>query len=142
MYPVRSPCGVYRRCQTTTPRIGGPLLSPRFLLIRLFDPHLHCIPSLHVLILGCTYLRVRRTCRRLGGNTRVPAVAWAYGSAVGVIEALADIGPSLFVLSELLPEYGPREARRLAGDLFRSSRSIGSCNANAPSARKPGSKTS
>ena len=44
---------------------------------------------------------------------------------MGVIEALADIGPSLFVLSELVPEYDPREARRLAGDLFRSSRKIG-----------------
>lgn len=38
---------VYDKCQSTTGR-PGPGARPRFVLIHLFDPHLHCVPSLHV----------------------------------------------------------------------------------------------
>lgn len=43
--------------QTTTkrPRFSG---GPYFYLIRLTDPHLHCLPSLHVMIAGFNFFRI------------------------------------------------------------------------------------
>jgi len=122
----RSTGSVYRRCQTTTHRPRGPRFSPRFLLIRLFDPHLHCIPSLHVLILCYNYLHLRRVFRRRTGREDERPVAEAYQAALRVLRAvllvkqhsLADIGPSLYVLSELFPRYDRAEADRFARDLF------------------------
>ena len=46
---------------------GAPrLLNPYFLLIALFDPHLHCIPSLHVLTICYNYHQTRKIVMKLG----------------------------------------------------------------------------
>lgn len=128
----RAAGSVYRRCQTTTRRVPGPWLSPHFLLIRLFDPHLHCIPSLHVLIACYNYLRLRRSFRtvakprnRAESESLASPASEAYRSALRIIRAtllvkqhsVADIGPSLFMLSELFPDYDRPEVQRFASDL-------------------------
>jgi hypothetical protein len=117
---------VYKRCQTTTARRRGPLLSPHFLLIRLSDPHLHCIPSLHVLILCYNYMELRRVLWRRVGRADDPIAAAAYVAALHVIRStllvkqhsLSDIGPSLFALSELFPDYDEGQVEDFVGNLF------------------------
>jgi hypothetical protein len=54
---------VYTRIQSTTDRphdVGGFY----FKVIHLFDPHLHCIPSLHVCVVGYTYVKIREIVAR------------------------------------------------------------------------------
>jgi hypothetical protein len=56
---------IYRKNLSTTRRpfyIG----RPRFLLIHLLDPHLMCVPSLHVMVVILTYTRFGRIMGRLG----------------------------------------------------------------------------
>ena len=120
---------IYRRCQsTTTTRPAGPL-SPCFLAIHLFDPHLHCIPSLHILLICynrhmLAEVLVRQ--ERLEAE-RLEALREAELQAVRVTEAillmkqhsLLDIAPSLFLLTGLLPGFGPRQVEEYVSELFR-----------------------
>jgi hypothetical protein len=97
------------------------------LLVRLFDPHLHCIPSLHVLILCYNSLHLRLAAERLGGPAGYALASEARREALSVIRSvllvkqhsLADIGPSMYMLRELCPEYGLTEAEEFVRDLFR-----------------------
>jgi hypothetical protein len=116
---------IYKRCQTTTARDPAPPLSLRFFLIRLFDPHLHCVPSLHVVIVCYNYLSLRR---RLGEHRGEPGdpVGRAYRGALLVIRSvllvkqhsLADIGPSLFTLVAQFPLFGEDWVEETVNDLF------------------------
>jgi hypothetical protein len=57
--------GVYRRNFSTTSR-PFYLGKPGFVSIHLFDPHLMCIPSLHVMVVILTYTRIRQILSALG----------------------------------------------------------------------------
>ena len=106
-------------------RPPAPLLSPRFQLIRIFDPHLHCIPSLHVAITCYAWLSLRERVGGRGDGVQELA-ARAYRGVLQVIRSillvkqhsLADIGPSLFMVTALFPEYGEQWVVDLAGDLL------------------------
>ena len=122
---------VYRRCQsTTTSRCYAPA-NPYFLLIVLFDPHLHCIPSLHVLTICYNYHQTRKIMTSLDPDGAIGsrAAAETYRLALRITEAtllvkqhsLLDIGASLFLLSRLFPDYGEMEIRRFTSDLFAGS---------------------
>jgi hypothetical protein len=65
---------VYRRNLSTTRR-PFYLGRPRFLLIHLADPHLMCIPSLHVMVVIHTYTAAARILRELDGEGLFPALA-------------------------------------------------------------------
>jgi len=56
---------VYRRNMSTTKR-PFYIARPRFLMIHLLDPHLMCIPSLHVMVVIHTYLQFVQTSKKLG----------------------------------------------------------------------------
>jgi hypothetical protein len=58
---------VYRRNLSTTPR-PRYLRHPGFWPLRLFDPHLMCVPSLHIMVVILTYTRLRLTLRELGAE--------------------------------------------------------------------------
>jgi hypothetical protein len=58
---------VYRRNLSTTRR-PFYIRRFRFLLIHLFDPHLMCIPSLHVMVMIFTYTRFARALADLGAG--------------------------------------------------------------------------
>jgi hypothetical protein len=129
---------VYRRCQSTTTSRRTPPLNPFFILIRLFDPHLHCIPSLHVMTMCYNYHKTRQIMMRLspgqaGKETHTEAVAQTYTLALQITEAillvkqhsLVDVGPSLFLLSSLFPDYDQKEVKRFIGGLFENHRVIG-----------------
>jgi hypothetical protein len=55
---------VYRKNLSTTER-PFYIARPRFLLIHLLDPHLMCIPSLHVMVVICTYTKFAAIIRSL-----------------------------------------------------------------------------
>ena len=119
---------VYRRCQTTTTSRRSAPANPYFLLIAVFDPHLHCIPSLHVLTICYNYYQTRNIAARLDpcNASGSALVAQSYTAALRITEAtllvkqhsLVDIGPSLFLLSRLFPGYDEKEIRRFVSDLF------------------------
>jgi hypothetical protein len=119
---------VYRRCQSTTPTRYTAAGNPHFLLVYLFDPHLHCVPSLHVLTICRNYHRTGETVRRFGGDSSAGSrlAAESYREALRITEAtllvkqhsLLDIGPSLFLLSELFPRYDDRQVRSFVSALF------------------------
>jgi hypothetical protein len=122
---------VYRRCQSTTTSRRAAPSNPYFLLILLFDPHLHCIPSLHVLTVCYNYHQTRKIVMKLDPNGAAGSqvAAETYRMALRITEAtllvkqhsLIDIGPSLFLLSRLFPDYGEREIRRFVSQLFADS---------------------
>ncbi len=119
---------IYKTVQSTTTRRPPTGMNPYLLAIRWLDPHLHCIPSLHVLVAGYSYLGARKTVEALGFRPgALELVRCTYAEALAVVEAtllmrqhsVIDIAPSLFMLTALFPEFTPQEARRFAGDLFR-----------------------
>jgi hypothetical protein len=119
---------VYRHCQSTTTSRRSAPTNPFFLLIALFDPHLHCIPSLHVLTVCYNYYRTRQITARFDpdGASGRRLAAQTYAAALQISEAillvkqhsLLDIGPSLFLLSREFPGYDDGEIRRFVSDLF------------------------
>ena len=126
---------VYRRCQSTTSSRPAAPANPYFLLLLLFDPHLHCIPSLHVLTVCYNYFATRRAVERLGGSSCVgkaaaaeagAAEAQTYRFALRIAEttllvkqhSVYDIGPTLYLLTRLFPGYDAAEVRRFVADLF------------------------
>jgi hypothetical protein len=119
---------VYRRCQSTTTSRRPAPTNPYFLLIAAFDPHLHCIPSLHVLTICYNFHRTRQITKRIdpGGAYGCRLTARTYSAALRITEAillvkqhsLLDIGPSLFLLSRIFPDFDAGEIRRFVADLF------------------------
>lgn len=58
---------IYRRCQSTTTR-PKYLKNAKFKLLHAVDPHLHCVPSLHVLLVVFNYLNTGRLIDEYGGG--------------------------------------------------------------------------
>jgi len=119
---------IYRRCQSTTLRRLPPRADPYSLLIRLFDPHLHCVPSLHILAMCYNYWAAAQGLRRHlppdhPALARLPEL---FDLAVRMTEtvllvrqhSVMDIAPSLFLLSRAFPGYRDAEVRRFVGALF------------------------
>ncbi len=122
---------IYRRCQSTTTTRAPLPNHPYFALIYLLDPHLACIPSLHVLLICHNYLGAARILRRHGlraGEAERLQKA-VREEAVRIIEAvllvkqhsLVDVAPSLFLLTALFPDdCGPEHVADFVRRLFRS----------------------
>ena len=64
--------GVYQKNFSTTAR-PFYIARPRFFAIHLLDPHLMCIPSLHVMIAIRTYTKFRQIMRTLGDEQKFAA---------------------------------------------------------------------
>jgi len=118
---------VYQKNLSTTNRpfyIG----SPRFALIHAVDPHLMCIPSLHVMVVIRTYTFFREVIKKFGAETRfAPQAEELYRGALAITEAVLYvkqhsvncIPAALYAMtryeSDLFP---PEEAGRFVSDLF------------------------
>jgi len=121
--------GIYRRCQSTTTTRPAMPLDPYFLAIYLFDPHLHCIPSLHILLICYNRHQLAEIFSRENrlNADGLEALLEAEEQAVRVTEAilsirqhsLVDIAPSLFLLTALLPGFGPKQVAEHVCRLFR-----------------------
>jgi hypothetical protein len=68
---------VYRKNLSTTAR-PFYVKRPRFLLLHLFDPHLMCVPSLHVMAAILTYTRFKAAMEKLDGRRRFSPLAAEY----------------------------------------------------------------
>jgi hypothetical protein len=119
---------VYRRCQSTTSTRAPLPRHPYFALIYLVDPHLACIPSLHVLLICHNELGAARILRRHGlrGEEARRLREAVRAEALRIVEAvllvkqhsLIDVAPSLFLLTALFPEYRREEVADFVGQLF------------------------
>jgi hypothetical protein len=79
---------IYTRNLSTTnrPRYYG---HPRFVLIHAADPHLMCIPSLHVMVVIRTYTKFRAIVRSLGDERRfAPQIEELRRDALDITEAI------------------------------------------------------
>jgi len=119
---------VYRKHLSTTYR-PFYLANPRFLPIHGLDPHLMCIPSLHVMIVIRTYTRFREMAVPLLGEESPAALAEElYRGALAITEAVLYIKQhsvncipaAMYAMTSYDPLlFPPAEAERFLSDLFR-----------------------
>jgi hypothetical protein len=119
---------IYRRCQSTTSTRAPLPGHPYFALIYLVDPHLACIPSLHILLIchneiGAAHILGRHG--RAGGESReflqaVREEARRITEAVLLVKqhSVVDVAPTLFLLTALYPSFQRQEVRDFVGRLF------------------------
>ncbi len=122
---------IYRRCQSTTSTRAPLPDHPYFAIIYLLDPHLACIPSLHILLICHNDLAAARFLRRHGLPEQEAGrlLESVREEAARVVEAmlqvkqhsLVDVAPSLFLLTALFPDdCGPEHVADFVRRLFRS----------------------
>jgi len=125
-FAYREAAYVYRRCLSTTRR-PTHVKNPYFVLIHIADPHLYCVPSLHVLIVCLTFLRVREILARHGCADRyTDKLAELYEDAVRITEtvifirqhSLNCISAGLYMVSTLVPQFGREDAEEFIARLF------------------------
>ena len=105
----------------------------KFLIIHTFDPHLMCIPSLHVMVLIQTYTKFREILRKLGKEeaflTQIEELrrnALAISEAVLYIKqhSINCISAAMYAMSRYDSSFHPEEAELFARDLFKDADSI------------------
>jgi hypothetical protein len=121
---------VYSKYMSTTrrPRYTKSML---FRVIYLFDPHLMCIPSLHVMVAVFTYTAFRSILRALDTAGRfAPGAAALYRHAVGIIDSILFVkqhsvncvAAGMYAMHCFSPGLFPREeAEQCAAALLRES---------------------
>ena len=119
---------IYRRCQSTTTTRAPMPRMPYFAVIYLLDPHLHCIPSLHLLLICHNHISAARIIRRRGLSAEEygPMLEEVVAEAVRITEAvllvkqhsLLDLAPTLFLLTARFPDYGPQVVEAFVDRLF------------------------
>ena len=120
---------IYRRCQSTTSTRAPLPGHAYFALIYLVDPHLACIPSLHILLICHNEIGAAHILRRHGlsaGENRefldaVREEAKRITEAVLLVKqhSVVDVAPTLFLLTALFPNFRREEVRDFVGRLFR-----------------------
>ncbi|HPE88356.1 MAG TPA: hypothetical protein P5298_11655 [Spirochaetia bacterium] len=117
---------VYGRCLSTTRR---PDRAPslRLAFVYAVDPHLFCVPSLHVLVVCYTYFRLRELLAATADDGRFGRELDALRArAVEITESILFvrqhsvncIPTALAMLSVILPGYDEREAKAFMAELF------------------------
>jgi hypothetical protein len=123
-------CGsIYIRCQSTTDR---PVKAANgfFNIIHSFDPHLHCVPSLHVLVVVGNWLETNRSLQRLTDLDQDASarsiLAYTRQEAVRIVEtvlfvkqhSINCVGASLMYLTVNYPEFDRAAANDFVRELF------------------------
>ena len=124
---------VYRINLSTTDR-PFYIRQPRFLFIHAVDPHLMCIPSLHVIIVIRAYTLFKEIIKAMGNETLFAAQAEELRcGALAITEAVLYIkqhsvnciSAAMYAMSRYDPRlFPPAEAERFASDLFREGNSL------------------
>jgi hypothetical protein len=118
---------VYSRNLSTTRR-PRYLARPRFLLIHAADPHLMCIPSLHVMVVIRAYTKFRDIIRSFGDEERLaPRIEEIYRGALTITEAILYvkqhsvncIPAAMYAMTRFDGNlFSPREAQAFVSRLF------------------------
>jgi hypothetical protein len=132
---------VYRELHTTTTR-PAKNYNLRFAVIHAMDPHLNCIPSLHVLIVTANWLLAEDLLSRLpplnGGKATSRGfdpsayVEALRGEALAITESVLFVkqhsvncvGASLYCLERFFPGFVGDRAESFVRDLFADGRSL------------------
>jgi len=136
---------VYKTVHTTTTR-PSKNINLRFALIHALDPHLDCVPSLHVILVLANWLMSSEITARLGaegakGFDQARLELWAeslYAEALAITESVLFVkqhsvncvGASLYYLKLRFPAFGDAQARAFVDSLFASH------NGSLPTAQK------
>jgi len=108
---------VYRKNLSTTNR-PFYIARPSFFIIHSFDPHLMCIPSLHVMVAVFSYMKFAATLRVLGAaekyaaqieEMRLGALAICRSILFVKQHSVNCIGASIYAMTHFAPELFPRE---------------------------------
>jgi hypothetical protein len=126
---------VYGVVHTTTTR-PSKNYNLRFAIIHAMDPHLNCVPSLHVLLVVANWILASALAEELGlgaakGCSEAEVEAWLaslYAEALAITESVLFvkqhsvncIGASLFYLKRRFPAFGQAEAEAFVRELFAS----------------------
>lgn len=124
---------ISREWPTTTVRALG-LRGPRMALIKFFDPHYHCLPSLHILIIALTFLRYqewRRDAADVAGENAVWEV-YLRREMMEIAESVlyvkqhsvSCIAGSLFFLTAKFPEADEAFVEDFIQSLFESEHDV------------------
>ncbi len=129
---------VYGQCLSTTKR---PALAPglRFAFVYAVDPHLFCVPSLHVLVVCYTYKKLEGLLRaRDDLELFKPELDAVKARALAITESILYvrqhsvncIPTALSMLSVILPSYDEAEARLFLSELFKDDDDISEARRN------------
>lgn len=121
---------IYRRCQSTTKR-PRYLKTAKFKLLHAVDPHVHCVPSLHVLLVVSNYMNVWRLIGKFStgnGERYKTQKELVYNKAVEITESILFmkqhsvncIPAALYFMTMLRDEFTQEEALSFIDDLFAS----------------------
>ncbi|GHT69321.1 hypothetical protein FACS1894110_18540 [Spirochaetia bacterium] len=118
---------VYQKNLSTTRR-PRYLRRPGFILVHVFDPHLMCIPSLHVMVVIRTYTKFAAILRSLGEEERyAPQIAELKKGARDITEAILYvkqhsvncIAAAMYAMTCFDPVlFPPSEAEEFVSRLF------------------------
>ena len=118
---------VYSKNLSTTKR-PFYIARPRFFLIHLMDPHLMCVPSLHVMVVIHTYLMFAHTARLLGDEEKLrDQILEMRQGALAISQAILFvkqhsvncIPAALYAMTCFSPELFPvKEAEAFTAQLF------------------------
>jgi len=118
---------VYQKNLSTTNR-PRYYKRPRFVLIHAADPHLMCVPSLHVMIVIRTYTKFRAILRAMGEDAEMPAQTEEVRQvALDITEAILYvkqhsvncIPAAMYAMTRFDPElFGAKEAEDFVSRLF------------------------
>jgi hypothetical protein len=120
---------IYKKVHTTTTR-PSKNYNLRFAVIHAADPHLNCIPSLHVLVVVANWRLALGVARDLGGAESLgPWIEGLRREAVAITDSVLFvkqhsvncIGASLFYLRRRGPDFGEAELEGFVRDLFSAS---------------------
>ncbi|GHV73305.1 hypothetical protein AGMMS49940_06070 [Spirochaetia bacterium] len=118
---------VYSKNMSTTRR-PFYILHPQFLLIHLTDPHLMCIPSLHVMVMIFSYTHFRELLRSFGDEETLKAKIEEVNAGAALIteailyvkqHSINCVAASLYAMSRFDPAlFPPAEAEAFVSRLF------------------------
>ena len=131
--------GIYSKNLSTTKR-PRYLARLKFLIIHIFDPHLMCIPSLHVMVVIQAYTVFRAILRKLGKEKTYSAqITDVRNRALAITEAVLYIkqhsinciSSSMYAMTCFDELFPPEEAEGFAKDLFKEADGISDKDAEA-----------
>ena len=118
---------VYDACQSTTKR-PGVTANLNFIIIHTFDPHLHCVPSLHVMVCAYTGFMTCELIKKHADNPELykAEMDWVYKNSLEIIESVLlvkqhsvnCIPAGYYMNSVLFDTFNKKWADKYMDDMF------------------------